>query len=318
MLIARIAVAVLGGLAITLTGPRRSEACSPPPPVQLEETHVDGIPVAGVVPIRVYGSPGLVDEVEVAVFDGQVEVAGSFELFLDRLVWRSAAPLAAETTYRMVITDNYSGDEFEVTFETASADAPPPPEPPLGAERVLRETERPRSQICCDEALGSCESSAYWFCWAQSYDYLPTLDLTFAIEDDVRRYWSIVVTADGASVDNRVGHDSYASALFEDPGQADYCATVTATSLLDGTVIEREHCADAAELVPTERSEPEEPEPELCEGPLVDGQTGEEIDEDVIDDLTRDGGGCSAGGGGGLFLSLAALAPFMRRRRRRS
>jgi MYXO-CTERM domain-containing protein len=316
MLIARVVIAAVAALAITLTGPRQSEACSPPPPVQLEETHVDGIPVAGVVPILVWGNPGQVDQVAVAVFDGEVEVAGTFELFSDRLVWRSEEPLAPETGYRMVITDFYLGDGLEVTFETAAADAPLPPAPPLAAELELRELERAASEICCDEAIGSCESSAYWYCWAQSYEYPAALYLTFDIEDDVRRYWSYDLSGQAAAVVNDVGLANGAGAIFEGAPRDEYCVTVTATSLLDATAIEREHCAGAAELVPTQRSEPEALEPELCEGPLVDGDTGEEIDDDVVDHLTEGDGGCSTGGGGGLWLALAALAPLRRRRRR--
>lgn len=327
-----LVAAVVASCLVLAARSERAEACSPPPPVWIAEAvgvPITGVPVQGVVPVFAETDPSAAHEIVVTVLDEEeLPVAGSVELLPRRLIWRSEAPLMPEATYRLVVEIEGWGDEVsEVMFTTAAEGAPLPPAPELAAGWTLGEEERADQTLCCDTGdVGTCDFEEYAHCWAQAYEYRPRLSLTHDIDDDARRYVTFAVSAAGAEVAQRLdapGSNS-AAAVFA-ARQVSYCATVSATSLLDGAVTAAQTCANDAELVPAEPSGAQEPDPSMCEGPLVDGETGEEVSWPFGNgDGAGDGGddeddqvmGCAAGGGGSAALGLLAFVPLLLRRRR--
>lgn len=327
----RLASAAAIASALLVARPTPADACQPPPPVTISEPlyPITGVPVSGVVPIFVYADPSAAADVTVTVRDlDDAVVTGTFELQRYRLVWRADAPLAPQTTYALAIDVTSWGDHIEATFTTGAADDPTPGAPALDAARTLTERETVADSICCDPWIGSCDWPEYDSCWTQDYEYLPGLALSMTIDDDIRRYWSFETIAGGAETSSDVDWigGTTVDAVFSGL-RTEYCVVVKATSLLDPSdVVQRKHCAPDSERVVAERSEPEEPDPNACEGPLVDGETGEMIpgyeDEPPPYDgmeLGDEDGGCSAGGGGAggtaWLVLLAALGLVVYRRR---
>lgn len=272
---------------------------------------ITGIPVSGVVPIfaSIYPSG---EEVTVTVTDPDGQpVAGTAEYFTERLVWRADQPLEPNTVYHMTIEDEWSTPQM-LEFTTGAADDQVG-QPVLEATRALTEAERVVDSICCASgSINTCTGEPeYDTCWAQEYEYKPLLLLELDIDDRVRRFWRFeAVDADASSVDSSldtVGGKGV-SAVYSG-GRDRYCVTVIATSLITGDEVSARHCAPDSELSPVDRSEAEQPDGAACDGDLVDGETGEEIPPEVIDEVIDEEGGCSAAGGprGGALVAAALL-----------
>lgn len=308
---------ILGGLvaaaALWIQSGNRAEACSYPPPIQIDDDlsqPITGVPTSGVVPLYVQAR---LEEVEggyprMTVVDaGDTAVGGALELSPTRLLWRADSPLAPESTYRATL-ELSSWDTVELTFTTGATDAAPR----LALEPMqvdLREISRADEEICCDSGINSCGFEEYEHCWTQTATYLPSLEVVLEVDRVAARYYRFEFEAPGADasysgVGSRYG--SWASATF--PSQrAEYCVTFRALSLTGGGDVERTVCRahETIESLPPFRSET--PDYSMCDDAPVDPETDEEIDT----------GGCSTGGGCAPALALCLVALVVAAPRRR-
>lgn len=286
-----------------------AEACSYREPFELAEdvrAGLTGIPVSGVVPI--YASvwqPGTVDPPEITVRDPDgAEIGGRFELYEQRAVWRSDAPLSPATTYAVtLVVDRFGSHEF--TFTTATTDDTPP----LVLRDIevnLGESHRAERQICCNSGESSC-GGPFLTCWTQTVVTEVDLWGTFSYDVEAARYYVFDGEATGAT-------DVYAHAFADGRGWfsanftrrgEEYCTTVRARSLVGGPDVTRTLCLGAAALEEEEPFTPAQPDYGECDEPPFDPDTGEPVDT-----------GCSAGGAGAAPLLVILAALGVRRRRR--
>lgn len=294
--------------AVVASAEHRAEACSPPLPVVIDDPALAeglaGVPASG--PLVVLATNNLewatgedLDAVAFVVVDESgTELEGVTEVTGSRVAWRPASPLAPLTTYRATL--NLGWWQSPMTFDFSTADAGATFELTADPDSTqLREETRALSTSCCevDTEVGDC---GWMQCWAREQAVYPVLRLDYS-DAERRRYRDISVLAAGATVEpSRFGRSI--PVVFK--AGASFCAQVTATSIIDGSQVTAEVCADPADLVPLEGPiEPVEPE---CSGPEIDEDTGEEID----------GGGCSTSGGSSgaaLLLVILAIADLGRR-----
>lgn len=286
-----------------------AEACSYPPPFDLQEDlsqGLTGVPVSGVVPI--YASvwaEGLTFQPSMTVRDpAGVEVGGALELGKWRVVWRSAAPLAPETTYSAtLIVDMFQ--EIEFTFTTAANDAAPPLVINPG-DLHLDEYHRPDRQVCCNAGESSC-GGPWQECWTRTVVTEVELWGRFSVDREAARYYQFEGEAEGArsayATAHSTGEGTFAAHFVE--RDSDYCLTVRARSLASGADVAETICQNAAALVEALPFEPDQPDYSMCDEPPFDPETGEEIET----------GGCNTGGGGPAPFLLALVVLGLLRRR---
>lgn len=308
------AITALAGLAY----PRQADACSFPPPIQIDEdltVPLTNIPTSGVVPIYVHALPEEVEPgypIMTVLDDGDSEVSGTIDLGPNRLVWRASAALLPDSTYAATL-ELSSWDVVTFSFTTAAgADTPALELTPgdIHLEEISHATER----ICCDPVINSCGGQDYEHCWAQAADYLPFLTVNFEADQDAARFYQFDVETPGAGRSSSGVSPKYGStawAAFYDRLD-DYCITLRARPLTGGADVERTVCQSDAALVELPPFVPEEPDASQCDEAPVDPATGVEADL----------GGCAAGPGSQpgtwwLLLGVAfALSARSRRGRR--
>jgi hypothetical protein len=299
--------------------PREAKACSPPADFFiLEEMSVplEGVPVQGVVPIFVIVNAETTLGVEVVDSDGLV-VPGSFEIIGEnsrgdvwsvingRLVWRSEAPLQANSSYQMTVTSlvpQTSPGPETIEFRTGDVGS-------LGPEpffeirsTTLTEETYVSDQVCCSEYRDSCDFLRGDDCYATRTKTRYVLEARLEFTQESGRY--ALLSTNGEAFHHAPGAEM-ASALAFDSVLADRCVTIAMRSLLDEGEHQETACVRADEVIP------EDEEHMLYR-------------EDVCEEEAEEGGNDGGGGWGcatasrssslSLSLFLLLVVAFARRR----
>jgi hypothetical protein len=298
-------------------------ACSQIPPLDFFESLDEpllGVPVEGVLVVSGYVevSPDVTWEVR----DGDDNIVpGTLESAPGRIVWRSDEPLVADAQYQVTAAHVWT-DTTEFSFITR-ADAWVSV-PVVSVDRTVMNTEvESTRQVCCDDELDSCGGTFYLDCWHLEHQTRVTMSIEFSAGDVDSRYYTgaVSTTAPFSWVHAQVGGDSdfRAFASFSDL-LPPYCQTVGIKSLVDGAVTETEVCDDGSTIEFPLLPLPETPDPEQCEGPLVDPETGETVEEEELPEVPGEkSGGCTVGtlapsSSAASWLLLFLGVGFVRRR----
>lgn len=249
----------------------------------------------------------------------KTELYNSYPLWRVALVFRPAGALTPGATYTALLEGGWPE-----SFAVAVAEGPMPPlaAPPATIEVDIKH-DGFRGAICCERGIDSCGGTSD--CTYTIYDVLPAPYVRApALEPALGRsvyLWAAPVLADG-TLGPREGQPGWDGTsgwefVFRD-AQAQYCAIVGMTSLVDGATVQGEPvCATFGEVdLPVEKvrepSEEELAEMEAsCDTPLVyeDGTPYREVP-------AAEGGGCRMGKPSSP-AGLVVLLAWRRRRRAR-
>lgn len=227
------------------------------------------------------------------------------------VVVRPAAPLAADSTYTLILELVGSSGELRTEeLAVTVTGGPLGPLVPPAATLTLSPAQLARDPVCCEGEASSCGETTH--CFARSHEVLPRFIVQPKIEAPLSRntlVWIARVGRDGELewIDEDVPARERLewSVTFEEV-QREYCVVLGLTSLIDGTTVMAEPmCAPVAETG-APRREPATVDMEyaeaVCLTPLVDVNGQPYVAEES---------GCSIVGAPGLLI----LPALLRRRR---